>query len=84
FSQETQAILFHHDWPGNVRELANVVEYAVNMEVCTSIQPASLPGALVKNNSDSLRSSWTVGSEEQQNDLLSLKEMERMAITEAL
>lgn len=84
FSQETQAILFHHDWPGNVRELANVVEYAVNMEVYTSIQPASLPGAMVKNNSDSLRSSRTVGSEEKQDELLSLKEMERMAITEAL
>jgi len=60
------------------------VEYAVNMEVYTSIQPASLPGSMVKNNSDSLRSSRTVGSEEQQDELLSLKEMERMAITEAL
>ncbi|MED4781383.1 sigma 54-interacting transcriptional regulator [Brevibacillus choshinensis] len=43
FTQEAQALLFHHDWPGNVRELANVIEYAVNMETSSWIRPESIP-----------------------------------------
>ncbi|GED69109.1 ATPase AAA [Brevibacillus reuszeri] len=83
FSQETKALLFHHDWPGNVRELANVIEYAVNMETAASIQATSLPGAIVKaRKRDALSASS--GHEGQREGLLSLKEMERLAIAEAL
>lgn len=79
FSQEAQALLFHHDWPGNVRELANVVEYAVNMENCTWIQPERilLPA---KRESE-----WREKVEEEAPlDSLNLKKREKIAISQAL
>ncbi|MGG1663537.1 sigma-54-dependent Fis family transcriptional regulator [Brevibacillus sp. NRS-1366] len=83
FSQETQTLLFHHDWPGNVRELANVVEYAVNMEMTSCIQAASLPAGVSKlrDRGDLTAAPGLSFSDE---EMIPLKEMERFAIAKAL
>ncbi|CAI8956230.1 sigma-54 dependent transcriptional regulator, acetoin dehydrogenase operon transcriptional activator AcoR [Brevibacillus sp. IT-7CA2] len=81
FSQETQNVLFHHDWRGNVRELENVIEYAVNMEAASWVQPASLPirtGMLRESSPHSVKESQ--GPFDWQKQGLMLKELERAAI----
>lgn len=83
FSQETQTLLFHHDWPGNVRELANVVEYAVNMELTSCIQAASLPLSPGKLG-DPGDLTATSGRASSHEPITTLKEIERMAIAKAL
>ncbi|GAB1533031.1 MULTISPECIES: sigma 54-interacting transcriptional regulator [Brevibacillus] len=85
FSKETQNILFHHDWRGNVRELENVIEYAVNMEATSWVQPASLPirmGRLRKSSPHSVEESQ--GPFDWQKQGLLLKELERAAIDTAM
>ncbi|ASJ55076.1 transcriptional regulator [Brevibacillus formosus] len=81
FSQETQNVLFHHGWRGNVRELENVIEYAVNMETTSWVQPSSLPirtGMLRESSSHSVKENQ--GSFDWQKQGLTLKELERAAI----
>lgn len=85
FSKETQNVLFHHDWRGNVRELENVIEYAVNMEATSWIQPASLPirtGILRESSPHSVKESQ--GPFDWQKQGLMLKELERAAINTAM
>ncbi|WGV58599.1 sigma 54-interacting transcriptional regulator [Brevibacillus brevis] len=85
FSKETQNILFHHDWRGNVRELENVIEYAVNMEATSWVQPASLPirtGMLHESSPHSVEESQ--GPFDWQKRGLLLKELERAAIDTAM
>ncbi|NRS49259.1 sigma 54-interacting transcriptional regulator [Brevibacillus sp. HB2.2] len=85
FSKETQNILFHHDWRGNVRELENVIEYAVNMEATSWVQPASLPirtGRLRESSPHSVEESQ--GPFDWQKRGLLLKELERAAIDTAM
>ncbi|RAT96476.1 sigma 54-interacting transcriptional regulator [Brevibacillus sp. Leaf182] len=85
FSQETQNVLFHHDWRGNVRELENVIEYAVNMEATSWVQPASLPirtGILRESSPHSVKESQ--GPFDWQKQGLMLKELERAAINTAM
>lgn len=85
FSQETQNVLFHHGWRGNVRELENVIEYAVNMEATSWVQPSSLPirtGMLRESSSHSIKEHQ--GSFDWQKQGLTLKELERAAIDTAL
>jgi DNA-binding NtrC family response regulator len=40
--------LLSHTWPGNVRELENVIERAFNVLDGNMIQPAHLPGEILK------------------------------------
>ncbi|WJQ80045.1 sigma-54-dependent Fis family transcriptional regulator [Brevibacillus brevis] len=85
FSKETQNILFHHDWRGNVRELENVIEYAVNMEATSWVQPASLPirtGMLRESSPHSVEESQ--GRFDWKKQGLLLKELERAAIDTAM
>ncbi|WP_188069284.1 sigma 54-interacting transcriptional regulator [Brevibacillus brevis] len=85
FSKETQNILFHHDWRGNVRELENVIEYAVNMEATSWVQPASVPirtGILRESSLHSVEESQ--GPFDWQKQGLLLKELERAAIDTAM
>ncbi|MBG9942477.1 sigma 54-interacting transcriptional regulator [Brevibacillus formosus] len=85
FSQETQNVLFHHGWRGNVRELENVIEYAVNMEATSWVQPSSLPirtGMLRESSSHSVKEHQ--GSFDWQKQGLTLKELERAAIDTAM
>ncbi len=81
FTQEAQALLFHHDWPGNVRELANAIEYAVNMETSPWIRPESIPFHS-RREPMAKAPSGAAGTTLEQP--LNLKERERAAISHAL
>ena len=48
FSAESLEMLISYHWPGNVRELQNAVEYAVNVETGSIIQPRSLPASITR------------------------------------
>jgi PAS domain S-box-containing protein len=72
FSPEAQAALTEYDWPGNVRELENVIERAVNICSDQEIGLEYLPRSLNEKPAP------TVLPE------VSLKEMERRLIEEAL
>jgi transcriptional regulator with PAS, ATPase and Fis domain len=48
FSVESLEMLISYHWPGNVRELQNAVEYAVNVETGSIIQPRSLPASITR------------------------------------
>jgi len=47
-SSKTETALLSHTWPGNVRELENVIERAFNVLDGNMIQPAHLPGEILK------------------------------------
>lgn len=81
FSREAQSLLFHHDWPGNVRELANAIEYAANMETSAWIQPESLP---FHAKGEARKQGLTGEARDGGDRWLTLKEMERAAISHAL
>jgi len=42
-SDEALGILLAHDWPGNVRELENIIELAVVLSECQTIEACDLP-----------------------------------------
>lgn len=42
-SSEAMNLILGYKWPGNVRELENAIEYALNIETESIIQPESLP-----------------------------------------
>jgi transcriptional regulator with PAS, ATPase and Fis domain len=48
-SDEALDILKNYLWPGNIRELENSIEYAINMEDASSIQPFNLPKRIRHN-----------------------------------
>jgi len=73
-SEEVLSILIHHDYPGNIRELENIIEYAFILCHDGLILPQHLP-------------EWLTGrgaGEEGITEPLSLKDMERKAITDSL
>ncbi len=72
-SQEAIAVFMLHDWPGNVRELENAIEHAFVLCPGELIQLAHLPPRLVPENRSVLVPAG-----------LTLKEMEKRAIFEAL
>ncbi|MBU5439250.1 sigma 54-interacting transcriptional regulator [Tissierella sp. MSJ-40] len=49
-SNEALDILKNYSWPGNIRELENSIEYAINMEETSSIQPFNLPKRIRHNS----------------------------------
>ncbi len=70
----THARLAAHSWPGNVRELENALESAINMMEGEVLRPEHLPPGLAARRAAS--STAPRG--------LSLREVERRAIEEAL
>jgi PAS domain S-box-containing protein len=72
-TQEAMAALMLHDWPGNVRELENAIEHAFVMRKEALIRLRDLPAHLVPENHTMLVPTG-----------LTLKEMEKRAIQEAL
>jgi len=70
-SSEAMGRLMSHDWPGNVRELQNAIEHATALAGSGRIEPAHLPEHLAPKRGE-------VASG------LSLRELERRAIIEAL
>ncbi|MFY8199650.1 MAG: sigma-54-dependent transcriptional regulator, partial [Pirellula staleyi] len=79
FADETIQILKQHPWPGNVRELANVVEHATIL--CD--HPPILPEHLPRHFSDK-RVKREIKGMANAVSPLSLKEMELVAVQEAI
>ena len=79
FADETIQILKQHPWPGNVRELANVVEHATIL--CD--HPPILPEHLPRHFSDK-RVKREIKGATNSISPLSLKEMELVAVQEAI
>lgn len=48
-SAESMDILKNYSWPGNIRELENVIEHAFVLEATDTIQPESLPAAVLRS-----------------------------------
>jgi len=79
FADETIAVFKQHPWPGNVRELANVVEHATIL--CD--QPPILPEHLPRHFGDK-RAKREIKAACIASNPLSLKEMESLAVQEAI
>jgi DNA-binding NtrC family response regulator len=73
-SYEAMSRLMSYDWPGNVRELENCIQRALALGSGPQIQVRDLPSNLL----------YCVGREGAGGDVLSLKELERKAILQAL
>jgi transcriptional regulator with PAS, ATPase and Fis domain len=87
-SEEASHILAQYNWPGNVRQLENAMIYAVNMSVNGIIQPDDLPAeikglAVVQNKIVPMELATKPINIETAHDL-SFKEMEKIAIIQAL
>jgi DNA-binding NtrC family response regulator len=79
FAEETIAVFKHHSWPGNVRELANVVEHATIL--CD--HPPILPEHLPRHFGDK-RAKREIKATSMPSNPLSLREMESLAVQEAI
>jgi two-component system response regulator AtoC len=66
--------LLHYTWPGNIRQLANVIEHAHILTEGDRIEPQALPSLLQRSIPES----------DQENPPLTLEEIERNAIVNAL
>lgn len=87
FDTETKIILSNYSWPGNIRELQNVVEYAVNVCSGNHITAKDLPPRIAPSHDlAALRENNNGADENRMADpeLMTLKEMERLYIAEAL
>ena len=79
FAEETMAAFKQHPWPGNVRELANVIEHATILCDHPPILPEHLPRHFVEKRSKREARVLSIAS-----NPLSLKEMESLAVQEAI
>ena len=80
FADETIAVFKQHPWPGNVRELANVVEHATIL--CE--QPPILPEHLPRHFGDKRVKREIKAPSTLPSNPLSLREMESLAVQEAI
>ena len=75
-SDEALKLLMDYSWPGNVRELGNVIERALILCETNIIIPRNLPQSIFQKIDTSLI--------EVENEILSLKEIERKYIQKIL
>jgi len=75
FSAEALGMLVSYHWPGNVRELQNAVEYAVNVETGSTIQPRSLPTSITR---------YGAAKKPRRSVAYKVREYEKMIIREVL
>lgn len=59
-SDNTFMLLKSYHWPGNIRELQNVLEYAVNMEEDSTLNPDNLPEYIKKYQSNPIDINRTI------------------------
>jgi two-component system response regulator FlrC len=88
-SPEAEGALMRYDWPGNVRELQNVLERAVILAGSGQIQPGDLglPEGEALQTGDGTRAAGDTAAvidEPAARQGLTLKELERRAVEEAL
>ncbi len=89
-SDETRKIFSEYQWPGNVREVRNVLERAILLHDAEYIQPDHIelshftPVKKEANSADSLPALQTGITEEVKAGTISLLELEREAILNAL
>lgn len=84
FTQEALEAMVNYDWPGNVRELENTIERIVVLNDDSTVKLKHLPPALQKVER---KISWDALSrqdKEASTTLLSLEEMEKQTIENAL
>ena len=74
-----------YDWPGNIRELENALEHAFVMCEGDRIEPADLPVAIQNaQNTSSASPTRVAASNGATNQALTLEEIEKQALVEAL
>ena len=85
FSGEALETMRRYDWPGNVRQLKNAVEYATLLAAPgREIGAECLPPEILKNTKFEAASRAAAKEEPPKGEPLSLKEIEKQAIEEAL
>ena len=72
--------LRRYAWPGNVREFENMIEYMVNMMPADGVIRDSLLPPRVFD----VKGSCTCGVQKKETPMLTLEEMEKQAIVEAM
>lgn len=82
-SNEAMELLMKYHWPGNVRELESAIERGVLLETTGVLQAENLPQSVLAI-SKKLKAKIEVGSEEDENVILPLDEIEKRALINAL
>ncbi|MDQ1328615.1 MAG: Response regulator [Candidatus Poribacteria bacterium] len=84
-SKEAMDLLISYHWPGNVRELESAIERGVLLETSKVLQASKLPPAISSlNNKVKLKVVKYEKQEDEDNEILSLEEVEKKAILNAL
>ncbi|MEK7378787.1 MAG: sigma 54-interacting transcriptional regulator, partial [Candidatus Binatota bacterium] len=85
-SRLSEPLLLNHDWPGNVRELRNAMERAVVLAAGSVVEPEVLPEE-IRNNKGRPMAFLEIPQyprAEELTPITPLRELERVAIIEAL
>ena len=85
-SRLSEPLLLNHDWPGNVRELRNAMERAVILAAGSVVEPEVLPEEIRNNKGQPMAflESPQHPRAEELTPITPLRELERVAIIEAL
>ena len=85
-SRLSEPLLLNHDWPGNVRELRNAMERAVVLAAGSVVEPEVLPEEIRNNKGQPMAflESPQHPRAEELTPITPLRELERVAIIEAL
>lgn len=81
--RNTAELMLQYQWPGNIRELRNVMERAIILEKDNIIQVESLP-CEISNTSASISNSNVSYNFELPDEGISLEDLEKQAILQAL
>jgi DNA-binding NtrC family response regulator len=81
-SAKTLQLLLNYNWPGNVRELVNVIERAALVEEGASLQPASLPPAILDYYGS--RAPTPTRSMDASEEIETLDSLEKRAVSHAM
>ena len=84
FSPEAEKLLISHEWPGNVRELRNVIERIVVLESGDTILPEHLPKEISGKHALASSKSAEVTAFSLPEGGISLDEVEKNLIVQAL
>lgn len=82
-SNEAMNLLISYHWPGNVRELESAIERGVLLETSEVLQASNLPPAIL-SLSNKVKPKVAKYEKQEDNEILSLEEVEKKAILNAL